>query len=547
MSKLISRSSFLKALVGFGAAGVSGKLFFDWAQNSQPITYRWLGPSMSFGHKIRDSKRLSAPPSKVAESQKAVTIIGGGIAGLSAAWWLKRQGFSDFVLLELEKTVGGNSAAGKNDISPYPWGAHYVPLANVESEYVRALFEELGIITGYNGSGTATYNELYLCHDPQERLLKDGSFHEGLIPKRGLQESDKLELARFFHLMHEFRAAVGADDKHAFSIPIELSSRDAQFRELDNLSMAQWLEIRDFRSRPLLWYVNYCCRDDYGASTANVSAWAGIHYFAGRRGTASNAEHNSVVTWPEGNNFIVERLRSQLTDHIVTGTAVAQLKPEGDGIIARLVNGESQNESLIRSKCAVFAAPRFISGHVIDAEHSVAPHHLTYAPWLVANISLNRTPEGPGTGLSWDNVSYTSKSLGYVVATHQNITTRAGKTVITYYYPLSDLAPARAREELSSASAGKWAALIVKDLEAMHPGIRREIISVDMWPWGHGMIRPSVGFIWGDTRRNMQRNIGNIFFAHSDMSGISNFEEAQYHGVEAAKKVLSALGHGARA
>jgi hypothetical protein len=34
----------------------------------------------------------------------------------------------------------------------------------------------------------------------------------------------------------------------------------------------------------LRWYLDYCCRDDYGAGIATVSAWAGIHYFASRHG-----------------------------------------------------------------------------------------------------------------------------------------------------------------------------------------------------------------------------------------------------------------------
>jgi hypothetical protein len=75
----------------------------------------------------------------------------------------------------------------------------------------------------------------------------------------------------------------------------------------------------------------------------------------------------------------------------------------------------------------------------------------------------------------------------------------------------------------------------------MHPGISSEIQSIDMWPWGHGMIRPSVGFIWSDTRHKMKDECGNVLFAHSDMSGMSNFEEAQYHGIEAAKKVLALM------
>ncbi len=60
---------------------------------------------------------------------------------------------------------------------------------------------------------------------------------------------------------------------------------------------------------------------------------------------------------------------------------------------------------------------------------------------------------------------------------------------------------------------------------------------------GHAMIRPVVGSIFSAERRRLSRLPGRIFFANSDLSGISIFEEAQYHGVEAAQKVLKRL-HG---
>ena len=48
------------------------------------------------------------------------------------------------------------------------------------------------------------------------------------------------------------------------------------------LSFAAWLAEHRFDSKPLLWYANYACRDDYGALASDVSAWAGLHYFASR-------------------------------------------------------------------------------------------------------------------------------------------------------------------------------------------------------------------------------------------------------------------------
>jgi|AGTN01.1.fsa_nt_gi Protoporphyrinogen oxidase len=556
----ISRATFLKGAGGLALLTISGKLGMDYYRTATKVTCRMLGPSMALGHALRDRKLSMAPPATPSLVSKVI-IVGGGVAGLSAAWWLQKQGFSDFVVLELEKNVGGNSQSGQNGVSSYPWGAHYVPIANPESQYVRELFLQLGVIDRIEANGMPVYNDLYICHDPQERLLKDGTFQEGLVPNRGLQKRDSEDLRRFFDTMKQFRERQGSDGKPAFAIPLDLSSQDEEFIKLDQISMSDWLKGNDFRSKPLLWYVNYCCRDDYGSSSNNVSAWAGIHYFAGRKGTAANAEMNSVITWPEGNGFLVGELKRMLEKRIKTECMVSGIIPGKNGKVDTIFSdGETKTPMSARSECVIFAAPRFISQYIVrksdDApshsqNHELSKNHedsrkyeLTYAPWMVANITLSAIPECRGEPLAWDNVRYGSESLGYVVATHQSITTRRNSpTVITYYYPLSQHAPSEARQQLLRTTTDQWCDIIIADLQKMHPNIRSQIQSIDLWPWGHGMVSPSVGFIWSDTRRAMKAEKGNVFFAHSDMSGISNFEEAQYQGVEAAKRVLERLGH----
>ena len=62
--------------------------------------------------------------------------------------------------------------------------------------------------------------------------------------------------------------------------------------------------------------------------------------------------------------------------------------------------------------------------------------------------------------------------------------------------------------------------------------------------WGHAMIRPSVGFLGSEQRKRLANyRTGNIWFANSDLSGISIFEEAQYRGVDAAKRALHSVSH----
>lgn len=564
MSMPISRGTFLKGLAGCGIAAFVGRSYFDWMHTFPKFPCRMLGPSRQIGHLLRDSADLLKIPASLKPTSTQVTIVGGGMAGLSAGWWLQKHGVSDFVVLDLERDVGGNSSCGKNDFGTYPWGAHYVPICNPESRYVRELFEELNIIRGHSDAGLAIYDELMLCHEPQERLWKDGAFHDGLVPKRGLQQNENDDIARFFKTVVEFRNATGSDGKLAFAIPLDLSSQDEKFLALDKISMEQWLDDNKFNTKPLRWYVNYCCRDDYGSTLNNVSAWAGIHYFAGRRGLAANSEPNSVITWPQGNGFLVEKLKGFLSKQIQVDSFVVQVAAEGadahteaDSVVkaeakvevaprsgrltTTVMDSKTREYRAISSDFVIFAAPRFIAAKVIADHKFPHQHALNYAPWMVANISLKALPEARGLAPAWDNVSYYSDSLGYVMANHQDVTTRAKPNVITYYYPLSGQEPRAARQALYGSTPEHWSELIVEDLQKMHPTIANEIISMDLWPWGHGMIRPSVGFVWGEARRAMKESVGNIVFAHSDMSGMSNFEEAQYHGVEAAKTVLAGL------
>jgi hypothetical protein len=53
------------------------------------------------------------------------------------------------------------------------------------------------------------------------------------------------------------------------------------------------------------------------------------------------------------------------------------------------------------------------------------------------------------------------------------------------------------------------------------------------------MVQPRVGFVWGKARWQARQPQGNIYFAHSDLSGFSIFEEAQYRGVLAAERILA--------
>src|SRR5687768_17168781 len=119
------------------------------------------------GHRVRDPV-AGAPGSW---DRASVVIVGGGVAGLSAAWALDRAGMGDFLVLELEDAPGGTARSGKGPVTPYPWGAHYVPVPIAANRPLVALLDEAGAVAGRDDAGRPVYAEDVLCRDPQERLF----------------------------------------------------------------------------------------------------------------------------------------------------------------------------------------------------------------------------------------------------------------------------------------------------------------------------------------------------------------------------------------
>ena len=83
------------------------------------------------------------------------------------------------------------------------------------------------------------------------------------------------------------------------------------------------------------------------------------------------------------------------------------------------------------------------------------------------------------------------------------------------------------------------AMLAMTELERAHPDLEHLVQRLDIMRWGHAMIRPQPGFIWGDARRKAAQQYRGIHFAHTDLSGVALMEEAFYHGLRAAEEVLA--------
>lgn len=514
------------------------------------LGYRYLNRTPSihvdkiglpYAHLMRDGI-LNQPP--ISTHYCETLILGSGAAALSAAWFLVKNGQRDFLVAEGFERNGNNAAYQNGDLSA-PTGAHYLALPSAESHYVQTILRDLNLV-----SEQGFYHDEDLVNVPSERLYYKQRWQEGFLP------ATDADSHRFLALVQRLKIARGSDGRKLFAIPIVLSSQDNQWRQLDSLTFSQWLAQNNFRSSTLLWYLDYCCRDDYGQGINEVSAFAGLHYFAAR-----GNRYETVLTWSDGLNRISEKMRQSM--HLQTLTnlpkekfwhfqqpgcyfaAAVSVRENNDAVSVLLYDIKRKKNFEIIAKKVICATPLNVASRII----SNAPHYgfdqhiplLEHAPWLVGNFVLHQFPqENKNSELAWDNVVFGSKGLGWVVATHQGMrTAKPARTIFTSYAALNYASPAEVRRQLLNANERELLDMAAMDLLHVY-GKRfwRYVDHIALSVRAHAMSVPQVGYLNHHVLNAVRNHRSRLVFAHSDLSGYSVFEEAVYWGAQAAEALL---------
>ncbi len=533
----MNRRQFLAGsltLAGLGALGCGGAS----PPAAPPLAGERRDPSYSQGHRLWKGEFPSQPQR---EERCAAVILGGGVSGLSAAWRWRHAGLTDFRLLELEPTLGGNSRCLVYPATSAPIGAHYLPVPNLEARAVRRVLREMGVLRKGPG-GAEELDGDQLCHSPQERLFYRGAWYGGLMPEELMDSATVAQFEHFQQHVSEWQARRDGAGRKVFALPLAFSSPEGEYTRLDRISFAEYATGQGWTSPLLRWYLEYGCRDDFGGSLENCSAWAGLHYFAGRDG-GGLGDSDDILVWPEGNQRLVRHLADGVASQCRSGCLVVQVDHGPEGVVVDYLEVASGQRVRLRAAAGVYCLPTFTRPYLLTGEKPRPVFQ--YAPWVTANLCLSRTPEDrQGAGfVAWDNVLQGSDSLGYVVATHQEMAFDPLRpTVWTWYRPFVKSDPVADRKALLESRWEDWVETVFSDLEPAHPDIRQVCQRMDITVLGHGMIRPSIGFLWGEEMARAREPRGRLFFGHGDLSGMSLFEESQYRGVLAAEGALAALG-----
>lgn len=270
-----------------------------------------------------------------------------------------------------------------------------------------------------------------------------------------------------------------------------------------------------------------------------------MHYFACRNGEAADADPHSVLTWPEGNGWLVRQLVMWLAAKgvppIQGGALCTRVESRRTGAELDIYLAAEQRSQRVYADHVIWAAPAFTLARAWsnpDAGFRETVGRIKTSQWLVANLTLDSEPLDLGpAGLARDHVLRDSEALGYVVATHQTIRVKPGPTVLTYYWPLADETPREARGRLMTTAWKVWVDRIIDELSKPDPQLRRHLRRIDLWCWPQAMSRPAPGFLALPARNMLAGLAGPLHFAYADLSGWSLFEEAKHAGVQAAHAI----------
>ena len=467
-----------------------------------------------------------------------VVVIGGGLAGLTAARMLKKQGV-DVLLLEKDADVGGQCRMDRSSAVPAAMASAFTDFPY--NDDLIAFYTDLGVVTAIGDDGYPQVDERFVVKPPYDAHFIRGRwypnpFADGGIARLPFSARIKSDLQAFADDMVTWYDYVGTDGRAAFDFPIDTrTSSDAAVRWLDTLTFAEYVAAKGWHPAVAAFFEPLIA-SELGASHDRVSAFAALCNISA---DISPADGEGVISRPGGNAHIAIKLQELIGGKgIINNAFVTRVVNRRGGVdVACLIRGRP---ATIHAGAAIFAAPMFMAPHLLPdmtAEKKNAVAHLQYAAYVVANVHVTETPRE----LVWISQIHGDGLISDVVlADWAGLADPASAplsrpNILTVYAPLTG---PNARQELLEEPLGHYENRILRELEAVVPTVWDTVTQFDLYRWGHPMLVPTSGSIFSERRRAIKRPLGAIFFAGHECEGIPIIDSAIVSGMHAAREVL---------
>ena len=446
----------------------------------------WTGDDFTLGHQLRNRELPKFPT--LVEREVDFVIVGGGIAGLTAAYYLRNH---NVMLLEQYETLGGQSRGSNHKGLGFSYGA-----------------DSISSIEGLTGE---LLSELRL--NPLKLPPERNSWRWEKTWLNGIEGDHNKLYSEFKSLLSQCRQVPYVTDP----MPARLDS--APFDEyLKNYSPAFIALI-----------------DAYLKST-NCAGASALSALAAMQQIDELAQPSYV--FPGGNQIVTDALAREVSKSsrkraFVWAVTFDNQKP------AVIFTDEHGEVHKIGCRHVIVAVSPLVASrilHSIDDETRTRLLSFKYGSYLVANLILKQQCFS-GSFHNWLAPPCTFSNIS--VAETAYLKNRTYKkdmgSILTIYQPY---APAtEGRSLLLQGDSRRLTESIVDQLSALAESIEYQIESVVLSRWGHAIAVPSPGYFGKISKFNSTAD-SDYTLAHSSILGRQSTESAIKAARLAANRAL---------
>ena len=448
-------------------------------------------------HQVRDGHQFERPE---ATRKADIVIVGGGVAGLSAAYFLRGK---DWLLLEKEDHFGGNAFQEEYEGQPYATGSAYA----YRGDYGDQLANEIGL-------------KLPFVDNPDPTII-----NKTFVPDTWKTGLDQLPYSK--EIVVSFRKF--RDDMMKINVAEKMTEFDAQ--PFANFTGAYAPEVQQ-------WWDGYG-PSNWGATAEDTSAYVGL---ANVQDLISGGDSKRVIL-PGGLGCItyklVEVLQPKYKDRMLGDVTVVAVVQDKDGV--RVTYFHEGKLTTVAAKAALLCTPKHITSRIVMGlpfEQKAAMRRTRYAPYPVVNVIFDK----PVYNRGYDNWCPGNTFTDFIVADwtiQKNPGYKQKHNILSFYTPLRENQRSTLLDEGDCKSL---AARVLADFQKLMPEFNIDPVEVRVYRRGHPMYM-AVPSQYTKNRLAAAHPMERIFFGNSDSGGPESLTSEAVRlskvGVEWAELVLA--------
>lgn len=423
-------------------------------------------------HQIRDGHTFQVP----APTEKAaVVILGGGVAGLSAAYFLRGQ---DFLLLEKEDHFGGNAYQEEFEGQPFATGSAFA----YHHDYGDQLSAELGLrLLPVDNPDPTIVNKTFVPDTWKAGI-------EQLPYPQGVRES-----------FRKFR-----DDLMKIKIRERAAELDAE--PFTKYTAGYAPEIQQ-------WWDGYG-PSNWGALTQDSCALLGV---ASLQDLASPVDERVILPGGLGciTHKLIEVLQPQYKDRLLGNATVVSVVAEKDEV--RVTYYRERKLTTVAAKAVIVCLPKLIASRLVSGlpgEQKAAMQRTRYAPYPVVNVIFDK----PVYNRGYDTWCPGNAFTDFIVADWTVRNTpgyRQKHNILTFYAPLREN---QRFTLLDVDNCKRLASHVLADFQKLLPEFNADPLEVRLYRRGHPMFMAVPGQ-FTKNRIAAAQPLDRIFFGNADSGG----------------------------